>query len=127
MSSQSHRLPTGGRIDRETILTFTVDGVEYTGHPGDTVASALLANGQVRVGDSIYRRRPRGIVAVDERRRGNEFRECQMRRVLERARGERQRLAAELSGGGQLPSRDRDTGAYRGEQAGGIEVGTVEG
>lgn len=64
MSSQSHRLPTGGRIDRERVLTFSVDGVEYAGHPGDTVASALLANGHVRVGDSIYRRRPRGIMAA---------------------------------------------------------------
>ena len=64
MSTQSRRLPTGGRIDRDTVLTFSVDGVEYTGHPGDTVASALLANGQVRVGDSIYRGRPRGIVAA---------------------------------------------------------------
>jgi sarcosine oxidase subunit alpha len=64
MSTQSRRLPTGGRIDRDTVLTFTIDDVEYTGHPGDTVASALLANGQVRVGDSIYRGRPRGIVAA---------------------------------------------------------------
>jgi sarcosine oxidase subunit alpha len=64
MSSQSHRLPEGGRIDRSAVLTFTVDGVEYAGHPGDTVASALLANGRVRVGDSIYRSRPRGIVSA---------------------------------------------------------------
>jgi sarcosine oxidase subunit alpha len=64
MSSQSHRLPTGGRIDRTTVLTFTVDGVEYAGHPGDTIASALLANGQVQVGNSIYRDRPRGILAA---------------------------------------------------------------
>jgi sarcosine oxidase subunit alpha len=64
MSTQTRRLPTGGRIDRDTLLTFTVDGVEYTGHPGDTVASALLANGRVRVGDSTYRGRPRGIVAA---------------------------------------------------------------
>ncbi|TDD30474.1 FAD-dependent oxidoreductase [Kribbella turkmenica] len=64
MSGQSHRLPSGGRIDRSTVLTFTVDGVDYTGHPGDTVASALLANGRIRVGDSIYRGRPRGIVAA---------------------------------------------------------------
>jgi sarcosine oxidase subunit alpha len=64
MSTQSHRLPTGGRIDRDRVLTFSVDGVDYTGHPGDTVASALLANGRVRVGDSTYRRRPRGIVAA---------------------------------------------------------------
>ncbi|WP_277209912.1 sarcosine oxidase subunit alpha family protein [Isoptericola croceus] len=64
MSTQSRRLPTGGRIDRNTVWTVTVDGVEYAGHPGDTVASAMLAGGQVRVGDSIYRGRPRGIVAA---------------------------------------------------------------
>jgi sarcosine oxidase, subunit alpha len=63
-SSRSHRLPTGGRIDRDATLTFTVDGVELTGHPGDTIASALLANGRVRVGDSIYLGRPRGIYAA---------------------------------------------------------------
>jgi len=64
MSTQSHRLPTGGRIDRDQVLTFSIDGTDYTGHPGDTVASALLANGQHRIGDSVYRRRPRGIMAA---------------------------------------------------------------
>ncbi|HVK29163.1 MAG TPA: 2Fe-2S iron-sulfur cluster-binding protein [Nocardioides sp.] len=64
MSTQSHRLPTGGRIDRSRVVRFTVDGVAYDGHPGDTVASALLANGRVRVGDSIYRRRARGIMSA---------------------------------------------------------------
>ena len=64
MSAQSHRLPTGGRINREKVLTFSIGGVEYVGHPGDTVASALLANGRARTGDSIYRRRPRGIMAA---------------------------------------------------------------
>lgn len=64
MSARSRRLPTGGRIDRGRELRFTVDGTSYTGHPGDTVASALLAAGRVRVGDSIYRGRPRGIVAA---------------------------------------------------------------
>ena len=33
MSAQSHRLPTGGRIDRDRVLTFSVDGVEWTGRP----------------------------------------------------------------------------------------------
>lgn len=61
---QSHRLPSGGRIDRDAVLTFTVDGEELTGHAGDTIASALLANGKVRVGDSIYLDRPRGIYAA---------------------------------------------------------------
>ena len=63
-TGQPRRLPHGGRIDRDTVLTFTVDDVTYTGHPGDTVASALLANGRIRVGDSMYRGRPRGIMAA---------------------------------------------------------------
>jgi sarcosine oxidase subunit alpha len=62
------RLPRGGRIDRDTVLRFTLDGRELTGHPGDTVASAMLANGIVQVAPSIYLGRPRGIVAagIDE-------------------------------------------------------------
>ena len=66
MSTQDSRPPAhaGGRIDRTASWRFTVDGVEYTGHPGDTIASALIANGRVRIGDSIYRGRPRGILAA---------------------------------------------------------------
>jgi len=64
MTAQTHRLPSGGRIDRGTVLRFTVDGAELTGHPGDTVASALLANGRIEVAPSIYRDRPRGILAA---------------------------------------------------------------
>ncbi|MDT7642081.1 MAG: sarcosine oxidase, subunit alpha, partial [Pseudonocardiales bacterium] len=63
-SGQPNRLPTGGRIDRSVTLRATVDGVELTGHPGDTVASALIANGRLEVAPSIYRGRPRGIVAA---------------------------------------------------------------
>ncbi|MFM9369973.1 sarcosine oxidase subunit alpha family protein [Streptomyces sp. Da 82-17] len=61
---QSRRLPGGGRVDRSAVLRFTVDGRELTGHPGDTVASAMLANGVVNVAPSLYRGRPRGIVAA---------------------------------------------------------------
>ncbi|MFE0254735.1 sarcosine oxidase subunit alpha family protein [Streptomyces sp. NPDC059010] len=64
MTDQHFRLPQGGRIDRGTVLRFTVDGRELTGHPGDTVASAMLANGLVEVAPSLYRGRPRGIVAA---------------------------------------------------------------
>jgi sarcosine oxidase subunit alpha len=64
VSTQSHRLASGGRIDRDRLLTFRVDGLEYAGHPGDTVASALLANGRIQVGRSIYLDRPRGIFAA---------------------------------------------------------------
>ncbi|TIM60376.1 MAG: hypothetical protein E5Y60_31195, partial [Mesorhizobium sp.] len=36
---------SGGLIDRSRALSFTFDGKRYQGHPGDTLASALLANG----------------------------------------------------------------------------------
>ncbi|MFJ2717162.1 sarcosine oxidase subunit alpha family protein [Streptomyces sp. NPDC087437] len=64
MTDQEFRLPHGGRVDRGTVLRFTVDGRQLTGHPGDTVASALLASGVVEVGASLYRGRPRGIVSA---------------------------------------------------------------
>lgn len=64
MTAQTHRLPRGGRIDRGTDLRFTVDGEELTGHPGDTVAAAMLANGRLEVAPSIYRGRARGIVSA---------------------------------------------------------------
>ena len=61
---QPARLSTGGRIDRAVTWRFTLDGREYTGHPGDTLASALLANGQLRAGNSLYEDRPRGIMSA---------------------------------------------------------------
>ncbi|WP_030797084.1 sarcosine oxidase subunit alpha family protein [Streptomyces sp. NRRL S-337] len=64
MTDQHFRLRQGGRVDRRTVLRFTVDGRELTGHPGDTVASAMLANGIIEVAPSLYRGRPRGIVAA---------------------------------------------------------------
>ncbi|MGW1289022.1 sarcosine oxidase subunit alpha family protein [Streptomyces sp. NPDC002586] len=64
MTDQRFRLRQGGRIDRGTVLRFTVDGRRLTGHPGDTVASAMLANGLVEVAPSLYRGRPRGIVSA---------------------------------------------------------------
>ncbi|MEV4643425.1 2Fe-2S iron-sulfur cluster-binding protein [Saccharopolyspora sp. NPDC049357] len=53
-----------GRIDRGRTLTFTFDGRSYTGHPGDTLASALLANDVHHVGTSVKLGRPRGIGAA---------------------------------------------------------------
>lgn len=55
------RLPTGGEIDRRRALSFTFDGRNYTGYQGDTLASALLANGITLVGRSFKYHRPRGI------------------------------------------------------------------
>ncbi|TKT78234.1 sarcosine oxidase subunit alpha family protein [Aquamicrobium sp. LC103] len=60
----SYRLSAGGLIDRATSLSFTFDGRDYAGHDGDTLASALLANGRRLVGRSFKYHRPRGIVAA---------------------------------------------------------------
>ena len=60
--SQPLRLAAGGRIDRGTSLSFTFNGRRYTGHRGDTLASALLANGVTLVARSWKYHRPRGIV-----------------------------------------------------------------
>ena len=62
--SQVRRLDTGGRIDRSTPLEFTFNGEVYQGFEGDTLASALLANGVVEVGRSFKYYRTRGIVAA---------------------------------------------------------------
>ena len=60
----STRLATGGRfLDRSRQVGFSFNGKRLRGHPGDTLASALLANGQVLVGRSFKYHRPRGIVA----------------------------------------------------------------
>ena len=57
------RLPQGGRrLDRGATLRFTFDGRPMTGHPGDTLASALMASGRRIVGRSFKYHRPRGIV-----------------------------------------------------------------
>jgi len=55
------RLPSGGLIDRDVSIPFTFDGQRYTGHPGDTLASALLANGVRLMGRSFKYHRPRGV------------------------------------------------------------------
>jgi len=58
------RLPDRGRIDRATTHGFTFNGQQLTGHPGDTLASALLAHGVHRTATSIKLGRPRGIAAA---------------------------------------------------------------
>jgi sarcosine oxidase subunit alpha len=58
------RTAGGGRIDRSRALKFTFDGRAYSGVQGDTLASALLANGVHLVGRSFKYHRPRGIVSA---------------------------------------------------------------
>ena len=60
----SARLQTGGRlIARDRKFDFTFNGRSFTGLAGDTLASALLASGQVLMGRSFKYHRPRGVVA----------------------------------------------------------------
>jgi methylglutamate dehydrogenase subunit C len=58
------RLASGGRIDRSKRLRFRFDGLSYWGYPGDTLASALLANDIKLVGRSFKYHRPRGIFSA---------------------------------------------------------------
>jgi sarcosine oxidase subunit alpha len=62
--SGKFRLAEGGRVDRAKPLRFTFDGISYTGLQGDTLASALLANGVHLVGRSFKYHRPRGIMSA---------------------------------------------------------------
>jgi len=64
MTEQPSRLPLGGRIDRSKTLSVRFDGREISAHPGDTLASALLANGTMLVGRSFKYHRPRGILSA---------------------------------------------------------------
>ncbi|SFI30854.1 sarcosine oxidase subunit alpha family protein [Jannaschia pohangensis] len=59
----SRRLKSGGRlIDRTKPVEFTCDGKALRGYAGDTLASALLANGQRVMGRSFKYHRPRSVV-----------------------------------------------------------------
>jgi methylglutamate dehydrogenase subunit C len=60
----ARRLPAGGRIDRTQPLSFLFEGRELTGYVGDTLASALLANGVGLIGRSFKYHRPRGFLAA---------------------------------------------------------------
>jgi len=62
MTDQPRRLAAGGRIDRGRPLRFRFDGREMSGFAGDTLASALLANGIRLVGRSFKLHRPRGLL-----------------------------------------------------------------
>ena len=62
--TQPFRLSQGGLIDRARLIHFIFDGAPMTGHPGDTLASALLACGQRIVARSLKYHRPRGFLGA---------------------------------------------------------------
>ncbi|QOF75433.1 sarcosine oxidase subunit alpha (plasmid) [Aminobacter sp. SR38] len=59
-----YRISAKGRIDRHKPVRFTFNGTSYAGFAGDTLASALLANGVHLVGRSFKYHRPRGILSA---------------------------------------------------------------
>lgn len=63
-ANQRFRLAAGGRIDRTHPMQFSFDGRRLMGYRGDTLASALLANGVRIVGRSFKYGRPRGIMCA---------------------------------------------------------------
>ena len=66
--SQNFRLDKTGYINRDKKISFKFNGKKYFGYEGDTLASALLANGIHLVGRSYKYHRPRGFIGagVDE-------------------------------------------------------------
>ncbi|OQP84267.1 sarcosine oxidase subunit alpha [Rhizobium rhizosphaerae] len=60
----AHRLLTGGLVDRGKPLSFTFDGRRHSGFAGDTLASALLADGVTLMGRSFKYHRPRGVMTA---------------------------------------------------------------
>ena len=62
--AQPFRLATGGLIDRDRPLSFTFAGRDYQGYAGDSLASALLANGVRVVARSFKVHRPRGVLGA---------------------------------------------------------------
>ncbi|MFD2739432.1 sarcosine oxidase subunit alpha family protein [Sulfitobacter aestuarii] len=60
---QTNRLP-GGQVDQSRTVSFRFDGKSYQGHPGDTLASALLANNVRLMGRSFKYHRPRGVLSA---------------------------------------------------------------
>src|SRR5881394_2466038 len=62
--TQPFRLASGGLIDRNRPLAFSFNGRRLTGYAGDSLASALLANGVRLIGRSFKYHRPRGIMCA---------------------------------------------------------------
>lgn len=62
--TEAFRLPGLGRVQQDQPLSFTFNDRQMTGRQGDTLASALLANGVHLVGRSFKYHRPRGILSA---------------------------------------------------------------
>ena len=64
--TQKYRLDKEGYINRKKSISFKFNRKKYFGYEGDTLASALLANGIHLVGRSFKYHRPRGFIGSKE-------------------------------------------------------------
>jgi sarcosine oxidase subunit alpha len=94
--SQPFRTAEGGRVDREREIQFTFNGKRYTGLAGDTLCSALLANGVHMVGRSWKYHRPRGIVSAGAEEPNALFQLEKGGRTIPNARGTQVELYPDL-------------------------------
>ena len=62
--SASNRIAGHGTLSRAKTIQFIFDGVSYEALEGDTLASALLANGIHLMGRSFKYHRPRGVISA---------------------------------------------------------------
>ncbi|PCC56262.1 ferredoxin [Brevibacterium aurantiacum] len=62
--SGSPRLDHATGIDRTRPISFRVEGTQYSGFAGDTIASALIAAGRIDCGNSTYLGRSRGVLSA---------------------------------------------------------------
>ena len=60
--SNKFRLPSGGQVNKAEKISFKFNGKIFLGFKGDTLASALLANGIHLIGRSFKYHRPRGVL-----------------------------------------------------------------
>ncbi|HHV70925.1 MAG TPA: FAD-dependent oxidoreductase, partial [Ochrobactrum intermedium] len=58
------RIHNKGRVNKAKSVRFTFNGKSYSGFEGDTLASAMLANGEHLAGRSFKYHRPRGILSA---------------------------------------------------------------
>ncbi len=85
--SQRCRTRQGGRVDREREIKFSFNGKPYTGLAGDTLCSALLANGVHLVGRSWKYHRPRGVMSAGSEEPNALFQVEKGNRTIPNARG----------------------------------------
>jgi sarcosine oxidase subunit alpha len=94
--SQPFRTAQGGRVNREQEIQFTFNGKSYTGLKGDTLCSALLANGVHLIGRSWKYHRPRGVMSAGSEEPNALFQLEKGCRTIPNARGTQVELYGKL-------------------------------